>query len=384
MNKVSNKRLLLITFGNTKYDGRLNILIGTLQRFFFITTLSPFKDSLPLRTKSLIFLSWHSRDAISRFFKMIFLTARQIKKADLIFIDNRKASALFYCINLFIRTDKVVIQDMREFYTTFETYSLYSKIGTCFEHLQAKNSNLVIVCNDYRKRLLSALLPIKKIIVFENKRALVDGFLSPLQKNDLIDSIKGGKIYLDKEKINFISTGGINFKRGCGDIIKAVKKRSEARLFFIGKASQHDLIEFNRMTVDCKNIFYLGEIPYTSLAELLSRMDVGVVNYAMDNLNNRYCASGKVYEYLSIGIPILSTSNKPLLKTIKKYNCGISCYSFDTGIDKMISSHMIFRNNINQNSIQSHIKNYNQNFGNLILDALNINLKLKSDPQGIK
>lgn len=379
MRKVSKKRMLLITFGNTKYDGRLNILIDSLQEFFLLKVLSPFKNSIPPRKTSSIFISWYSRNFILRFLKLIIMTTREIKEADLIFIDNRKAAALFYCINLFVRTDKPIIQDMRELYTTFESYSFYSKVGTIFEHLQAKKSNLVIVCNNYRKRLLEVLLPIKKIIVFENKRALSRNTLSKPYDSQYTDFVDGNKIDFSNKKINFISTGGINFKRGTGEIIDAVKKRNEVRLILVGKTSNSDFQEFKKKAANCKNIHYLGEIPYSSLAELLLIMDVGIVNYAADNLNNRYCASGKIYEYLSIGIPILATSNKPLLETIKKYECGISCYDFNRGIDEMILGHKNFRNNINQSSIHEHINSYNKDFGNLILNALNTNLELRSD-----
>ena len=100
MRKVSKKRMLLITFGNTKYDGRLNILIDSLQEFFLLKVLSPFKNSIPPRKTSSIFISWYSRNFILRFLKLIIMTTREIKEADLIFIDNRKAAALFYCLNL--------------------------------------------------------------------------------------------------------------------------------------------------------------------------------------------------------------------------------------------------------------------------------------------
>ena len=86
--------------------------------------------------------------------------------------NNRKAATLFYFINFFYRTKKFVIQDMRELYTLHEEYSLYSKIGTFFEHSQVKKSNLVIVCNDHRKRLVKRLLSPKNVTIFENKRAL--------------------------------------------------------------------------------------------------------------------------------------------------------------------------------------------------------------------
>ena len=165
------KNMLILTFGNIKYDGRLNTIISSLKDKFSLIALSN-NRSIESNDNNILFYSWCSKNIFLQIFLMLYLTVRCIKKVDIIFLDNRKAATLFYFINFFYRTKKFVIQDMRELYTLHEEYSLYSKIGTFFEHSQVKKSNLVIVCNDHRKRLVKRLLSPKNVTIFENKRAL--------------------------------------------------------------------------------------------------------------------------------------------------------------------------------------------------------------------
>ena len=336
--------MLILTFGNIKYDGRLNVIIDSLKDKFSLIVLSN-NHLIKNNHKDIFFDSWNSKNIFFQFIAMFNLTIKYIKKVDIIFLDNRKASTLFSFVNFFYRTEKFVIQDMRELYTLHEAYPTYSKIGTFFEHFQAKKSNLVIVCNDHRKRLVKKLLSPKNIVSFENKRALqfttTNKDINDYSKHNFINFFNGDVIDFNNNKLKFISTGGINLKRGTERIIDAAKKNKNIVLYLVGKSSKSDINEFIHLTKNCKNIFYLGEIPFNKLHSLLHFMNVGIVNYGLDNLNNRYCASGKIYEYLSLGMPVLVTPNKPLLKTISKYNCGISSSDFAEGFNSMILNYLI-------------------------------------------
>ena len=182
--------------------------------------------------------------------------------------------------------------------------------------------------------------------------------------------MNGELIDFNNNKLKFISTGGINLKRGTEKIIHSAKKNKNIILYLVGKSTKSDIDKFIHLTKNCNNIFYLGEIPYNKLHSLLYLMNVGIVNYGLDNLNNRYCASGKVYEYLSLGIPILATPNKTLLKTISKYNCGVCTSDFFEGFNSMILGYEKYKKNVTRNNFKQIIDQYNERLANLIAKEL--------------
>ena len=97
------KNMLILTFGNIKYDGRLNTIISSLKDKFSLIALSN-NRSIESNDNNILFYSWCSKNIFLQIFLMLYLTVRCIKKVDIIFLDNRKAATLFYFINFFYRT----------------------------------------------------------------------------------------------------------------------------------------------------------------------------------------------------------------------------------------------------------------------------------------
>lgn len=83
---------------------------------------------------------------------------------------------------------------------------------------------------------------------------------------------------------------------------------------------------------------FTGRIPYKSLGAVLNKCDIGYLFYPTDILNNIYCASNKVYEYASVGLPIISNVNPTIKKLFNESNIGIVTDSIEDGIVKMSSS----------------------------------------------
>ena len=64
------------------------------------------------------------------------------------------------------------------------------------------------------------------------------------------------------------------------------------------------------------------------------------------NLNTKYCASGKIYEYLYEGLPILAYKNIPLKRFIEKYKIGVSGDNFNELINELESNYDKYKKNI--------------------------------------
>ena len=60
------------------------------------------------------------------------------------------------------------------------------------------------------------------------------------------------------------------------------------------------------------------------LKYFIENSQVGMVTYHQHDLNNKYCASGKIYEFLFEGKPVVTSTNPPLADFCGKYGIGIA------------------------------------------------------------
>ena len=93
-------------------------------------------------------------------------------------------------------------------------------------------------------------------------------------------------------------------------IYKCTKKYPEYTFVLIGKTTS-SLSRFD----DCKNFVYLGPIEYGELPKFASVFNVGIIPF---KLNTVTIAANplKLFEYFSLGIPVVSTN----LPEVKKFN----------------------------------------------------------------
>ena len=82
-------------------------------------------------------------------------------------------------------------------------------------------------------------------------------------------------------------------------------------------------------------------------------MDVGIVRYHNRDRNNRYCASGKLYEFIYSGLPVVCSSNLTLSKFINKTGTGVSDTSFKNGLTMLLADLELFKRNV-QNYISTN------------------------------
>lgn len=69
-----------------------------------------------------------------------------------------------------------------------------------------------------------------------------------------------------------------------------------------------------------ENVRYLGNIPFESLPEIVARWDVGLVSDKMDEYAS-FMHHNKVYQYLALGIPVVSLKINDDYKMLHPYVC---------------------------------------------------------------
>jgi glycosyltransferase involved in cell wall biosynthesis len=70
-------------------------------------------------------------------------------------------------------------------------------------------------------------------------------------------------------------------------------------------------------------IFLHDPVPHSEILRFMASCDVGTAFYRNTNVNNFYCASNKLYEYIALNKVVLTNNYPGLLDTVEKYRQGI-------------------------------------------------------------
>jgi len=330
-------KVLIFSVSNYDRDGRLRALVNIFCHIGEVSVITKYTPNSNLLRSDVNYYELTFINCL-RLFKYFFNYMRRTSNLDFILIDNRKA-AFFALLFYPIIRHRIVIYDMREFYLCEKYNSFRNKIGTYFESCFINLADLVLCANQQRARLAEVQHDLKaKPIAIENNRQ-IGGDVASMVKLEGVEEFK--KIILagsqDKERINFVSTDGFSIERRTLEIIEVCSQfPKKINLFIFGKNQQkaHKYIADHGL----KNVVHLGSVDGNVLGELLGLMDVGFVVYGSHDLNNKYCASGKIYEFIHLGIPVVTSDNMPLRKITHNAGIGVTNKNIRAGVEEIIDN----------------------------------------------
>lgn len=324
------KRVLLISYGDYDYDGRLRCLIDVFSQIGTIYCFTRGKTSYNKSSKVY-------NQSYIRFVFSAIKFAKAVGKIDCLVLDNRKATIPGLIIKKILHPSKV-IQDCRELYILTEVKHLTGKIGCLFEEYMVKRADVVICANKERAHIMKRIYKLDMLpIVYENLRQLQ--YESNETKKKAEEKLSQ---YIKEGEIRIISTSGCSVQRTNDVLVRNLDKvEKPCRLFLVGDSSPEDIATIKKIIKDKKlnNVEIVGRLNQSELKWLISKSHIGIVNYGQYDANNKYCASGKMYEYLYEGIPVLTTTNPPLLNICKKYAVGISDDQYADAINEIIANY---------------------------------------------
>jgi hypothetical protein len=281
------------------------------------------------------------------------IKAIKTKRPDIVILhDNYTALILRWILKY--RKNIFIIFDSSELYINVKPKSLKMLIAyhmNYFEKKYLKYADIVIAPNIERANIMKHYYKLNRLpIVFNNIHRINDNY------NILECNKKYGK-YFNDGAFCIVYGGGIGKQRMTYVLANAVcTLGSNYRLLIVGRSNKAekkkiDLMIRNR---NYKNIFYLGFISRNEWRFLLNQAKVSVVAFTKDTVNNKYCASGKLYESLFEGTPLLTSDNPPLKRICDDYQIGVSTRDFAEGILELEKKYDFYCDNVN-----SYIKNLN-------------------------
>ena len=331
--QLTRPKIFFLSYGVFGHDGRLSELLQTVLEIGCTHLVSLRLGELHQKEKythtALAIDSLKTRRSAKTQFKFIILAVREAwrnRRAEILFVDDLMSAPAALLILPIIKP-KIVIQDTREFY--FGRRDMRAgKIFFLAERFLFKRSDAIICANDERADIMKALYGLKhRPIVFENIRHLP-------KSSEVSRSNKGDS------STKLVSTGGCSIQRGTLNLISIFRLLNGVSLTIVGTGTPSD---FNQVTSYIRengicNVEIVDRIPYSELSEYLLNFDIGVVEYHQNDLNNIFCASGKVFEYAAAGLPIVCTPNISLQSVCRKYGIGEASHDMVTNIEKVIEN----------------------------------------------
>jgi glycosyltransferase involved in cell wall biosynthesis len=145
----------------------------------------------------------------------------------------------------------------------------------------------------------------------------------PFERNDLFRE----KYPIKKNQKIILYTGLLASKRHIEDLIHAMEICAEHFvLVALGKAYKgydrvlYTMVNKLRLT---NRVFLHRAVPYVELLKYMASCDIGIALYRNTDLNNFYCASNKVYEYIALGKPVVTNDYPGLLEHVESFGQGV-------------------------------------------------------------
>ena len=242
-------------------------------------------------------------------------------------------------------------------------YDFISRLQYLFERKAIKKSDLVICASNKRAEIMQDRLGLKILpTVIRN--------ISYLSIN-IIDEFTGKyNDFFEREGFSIVYAGGMLAGRRLDDLIEAVNKLGKQyKLLLVGNGPDFKRLQDKIRMIGNENIIISEGIPYSKLGNLLIHFDAGYLYYPNDSLNNRYCAPNKVFEYASIGLPIIGNKNISLIEEIESNNIGVCEDDFEKAIIILKDKYELIKKSIalfvKNNSLELEMKKLEEAVGEL-------------------
>lgn len=332
-------KIAVISYGIYGSDGRLKELLDVLSNIGECFIIS--RGKTKYNNNHFLFES----DNYFHFIKYVKDRAKLIGETDILFLDNRKSVIPGWSCK-YIFKSRVVIQDCRELYILSEVNHLSGKIGCLIEKYGILKADIIIAANEERAKYMRKFYNLHQDpIVFENIREL------EYSESGKLEDIASKYHYLcnTDDVYTIISSAGCNVSRLTDVLVRNIDKVNyKCRLLLAGYSSEKDKQIINKIikSKNLDNVFDLGRITPDELKYILSLSSIGIVAYHQNDLNNLYCASGKVYEFAYEGVPVVTTTNPGLKKMCEEDLIGVADDEFYHGINTIIENHDYYKKNI--------------------------------------
>ena len=151
--------------------------------------------------------------------------------------------------------------------------------------------------------------------------------------------------FFDIPKKAIVYAGVVNLGRHVEELVAAAQNHSDkVKILIVGGGNALNRIK--EMTAGSSLVVeFTGPVPYSCMGQILCRCDVGYIYYPNNTLNNRFCASNKIYEYASVNLPVIANDNSTIKKDLAKYKIGVSSRDIEEALVELMKDIDLYKAN---------------------------------------
>lgn len=215
------------------------------------------------------------------------------------------------------------------------------------EEKYLKKVDALIAANKERAEIMVKIYDLPKFpIILENMRRLM------VEPDVAACDEKYGSLFRNGS-LTVLYGGGVKKARRTLELAQAVKELGGGfNLIITGGGDPADIAELKTLMETTDNIHYVGQAPRAEWKYLITKSDICVSIYAQDTPNNKYCASGRFYEGILEGIPVLATTNPPLKNACDQYGFGVATEDLKSGLIQLRDKFSLFKKNAEKFAVE--------------------------------
>jgi hypothetical protein len=346
-NHTKGNNLLMAVFGQVNTDGRVLRSIRSLQDDFDLSIYgSVSDDSFTLPNVNLVLstykLPYYSRLLVHLIFHIQFLRLALKTRPAVIYVHDYYLSALGFVAGRLCGSK--IIYDAHEL--IIDSKFRESKRNWFYAQLEKvtiDKYDLVISANDERALQLIKFYGLKSERVVSVKNipgeSVHQGIKGYKELSQSYPFISEGKKYI-------IYQGVVTPIRDLDKILAPLSRYKEFDILIVGEGPKKYFDTLVLKYADHTNIHFVGKVDLNTLYSFVKISFCGIISYSMQNLNNKYCAPNKLYEYAQFDLKMLTTSQILFQKTFEEFPFGMILSSstskseLDLFLSKKISHNM--------------------------------------------
>lgn len=341
--KAKQYKILFAVYDNYTHDERAMETIRALKKIGKLIVVSYEKNNNDSEIKSVI-TGNGKRKYLS--YKKELKKAYTNHKPDVVFLHDYYNA--FFIKWLKKHNQKVVIgYDSSELYIDRGNYKsingIKQKLLIKQELKNLNKADFIIAANIERAQIM------KKAYNLNEIPAIIDNVHKICDEIDYkICEEKYGKLF-EKNVNAVLYCGGISEARCTFKLVEAIEELGKNyKLIIAGQSTNENRERLSKIyeKSKTKNFTYIGYISRSELKYLLQKSKISISAFDMNNVNNKYCASGKIYESIFENTPILTSENPPLKRICDEYKIGISTHNFKNGIIEIVNNYDYYVNNV--------------------------------------
>lgn len=135
------------------------------------------------------------------------------------------------------------------------------------------------------------------------------------------------------DKVRLVFAGGISENRGVQDIVYALdiirkkEKNYSISLHIIGEGPYLEELKKIVQSLGLNSLVeFLPLLPPSQVAKALASYDIGICSYLLSQ-QTHHTLPGKLFEYMAVGMPVLSSARKPVIRILEEFECGTIYHS---------------------------------------------------------